>query len=115
MNKQEAYECPEHGKALILYLLQELQRVYWNIYQRPLNEFVPIWLCGDIQYRFYREEQTRPNLSYQSVEIEWYKHPGRGMETNIEMDEVQWVSWFTACLAQIHEVETKYLIAQGLK
>lgn len=28
---------------------------------------------------------VRPNFSYQGVEIRWYKHPGRGMSSNVEM------------------------------
>lgn len=42
-----------------------------------------------------------PNFKFGPVVINWYKHMGRGMSTNVDWDEKQWREWFDQALAAI--------------
>lgn len=47
-----------------------------------------------------------PNLKFEDVEICWYKHPGRGMSTNVSLDERGWRGWLDRCLMAIRGYDT---------
>jgi len=101
----EAYEVPEHGKALLLYLLSEVGRVYWNCNQKEWNwsEMTDPQIPG-LQVRPYNyvDDDAPPNFVFGDVAICWYKHPGRGLSCNRDLDADGWVKWFGECLAAIH-------------
>lgn len=100
----EEYEVPEHGKALLLYLLSEIGRVYWNCNQKEWEwSAMPDPQIPGLQVRPYDDaDDAPPNFIFGDVSIRWYKHPGRGLSCNRDLDASGWVKWFGECLAAIH-------------
>lgn len=101
----EEHEVPEHGKALLLYLLSEVGRVYWNRNQKEWEwSVMPDPQIPGLQARPYNrvDGDAPPNFIFGDVSIRWYKHPGRGLSCNQDLDAAGWVKWFGECLAAIH-------------
>ena len=102
----EAYGVPEHGKALLLYLLSEVGRVYWNCNQKEWEwSVMPDPQIPGLQVRPYNwsDDDAPPNFVFGDVAIRWYKHPGRGLSCNRDLDAVTdgWIIWFGTVMAAI--------------
>lgn len=101
----EAYGVPEHGKALLMYLLSEVGQVYWNCNQKEWEwSEMPDPQIPGLQVRPYNwsDDDAPPNFVFGGVAIRWYKHPGRGLSCNRGLNPDEWVKWFGECLAAIH-------------
>lgn len=110
------FEISEIGEAGIHYLLREMERVFWNRYQREMStnggdsedwnalrsgvEFHEYW-WGDGE----APEVARPNLSFDGLNIRWYKHPGRGMTVEREITPDQWSDWLNRALQAVRFVD----------
>jgi len=110
-NPMGFYECPEFVGALLKYLLEEIERVYWNVNQKEWDKNEDPKIKG-IEFNSYywgdnEEEGEKPNFKFKSVEIRWYKYVGRGMSLNKEMSEKQWRQWFDKCLKVIRKADKK--------
>jgi hypothetical protein len=86
--------------ALVLSLLEEIERVFWNRYQEEWNRYDDPKLVG-VEFRPYywgdnEEEAAKPNLKFATSpqEIRWYKHPGRSMSVTIDWTPDEWVKWY---------------------
>ena len=103
------YECDDFIEALMFGLRRELERCYWNWNQEQLDERKDWELVGldlGFEYRRYywgdeEDEAGRPNFKFGSVVINWYKHVGRGMSTNVDWNEKQWREWFDEAMKAI--------------
>ena len=111
-NPSGEFAMPDYAEALVIALLNDIGRVYSNVYQASWNwidepnipgiEFHPYW-WGD-------EEDPGallPNFAFEGVEIRWYKYAGRGMSCNRELTPDKWASWFSRCLEIIWEVDVE--------
>jgi hypothetical protein len=106
------YECPEYVEALLSHIFEEIDRVYWNIHQETWEEESTPGIPG-IKVRPYcwdedSKEASKPNFKFESVEIRWYKHRGRGMTVNVNKSYKQWIDWFDRCLKVIRKYEPKF-------
>lgn len=94
------YETKNYQDALVLSLLDEIERVAWNKHQEEWNRHDDPKLVG-VEFRPYywgdnEEEAAKPNLKFifSDQEIRWYKHAGRGMTVTIDWTPEQWVQWY---------------------
>lgn len=98
------YGTPEFVDALIDYLLNEIERVYWNKYQQEWNREDDPMLKGVIFNSYYwgddEKEANKPNLAFKGLkqEIRCYKHFGRGQLSSLEYTEKEWRVWFDEAL-----------------
>lgn len=109
----EEYAVPEFVTALLEYVIEDIGRVYGNRFQKRWDEYEDPQIPG-VEYRTYwwgeedAPEADLPNFAFGGVELRWYKHPGRSMSANREMDAGEWASWFQECLAQVRAVDTEW-------
>lgn len=99
--------------ALIAYLLDEIERVHWNKYQKEWGRYEDPKLNGVTFNPYYwgddEKEAEKPNLKFDSgsgQEIYWYKHPGRGQSSLIYFGKTEWINWFNAALEIIRKNDT---------
>ena len=119
-------DCPELGQmafgnptgshgtddfidALVDHLLAEIDRVYWNVYQREWDRSDDPKFSG-VEFRPYywgddETEAEKPNLKFDfsPQEIRWYKHPGRGQSCSILWDAKQWREWVNMAVEVIRK------------
>lgn len=104
------YDCTDYIEAIFSHLLAEVDRVYWNVYQREFDSYSQdeedfVKLFAPLSYRSYwwgdeeSPEAKLPNLSYDGVELRWYKHFGRGMSLNVQKEPAEWRDWLNTSLA----------------
>ncbi len=113
----EEFEVPEHGKALLMYLLSEVTRVYWNRNQKEWEwSEMPDPQIPGLQVRPYNwsDDDAPPNFVFGDVAIRWYKHPGRGLSCNRDLDKEPdgWIKWFGSCLAAILKANDDHWLAK---
>lgn len=104
----EEFEVPEHGRALLMYLLSEIGRVYWNREQKEWDlSAMPDPKIPGLRVRPFNwaDDNALPNFVFGDVEIRWYKHPGRGLSCNRDLDASGWIKWFGECLSAIQAEE----------
>ena len=99
------YTCPEFVEALIKYVLDEIERIFWNENQREWDHIEDPKI-SNIKYNTYywgedEEQASSPNFSYDGVELRWYKHFGRSMTLNCEKSIEDWIKWFDKCLVEV--------------
>lgn len=94
-NKFDEFDAPDFVTAGFLLLEHEIGRVEWNrrqeIFESPLGGG-----CEDYKnkvfeiHSYYWNEnprlKLRPNFKCGSFEVRWYKHMGRGMTMNQDID-----------------------------
>lgn len=105
------YPTEEFIDALVIYLLEEIRRVYWNVHQKEWNEYEELHWEG-MEYRPFDwsdPEEYKPNLKFahSSQEIRWYKYPMRGGTFTIPFSPQEWQDWFEEALETIREVEER--------
>lgn len=120
-NPTGEYEIQEIGEAAIGHLLDEIERVYWNVYGKTISfdnegdaedwnglgsgiEWHAYWWGGDDT-----EEALRPNLSTGLTRIRWYKHPGRGMSIEQAKTPDEWSAWLDSALRRVRATEARRL------
>jgi len=94
------YMTPEWVDALVIALLDEIERVYWNTHQEQWERYQEPNIKG-LHFRAYywgddEVEAAKPNLKFDFSEqdIRWYKHPGRSMSFSVEFTDREWIEWF---------------------
>jgi len=110
-NSFDEYECPEYVIALFQYIIEEIERVYWNRNQKEWDKYEDPKIPR-IKYKSYYwgedpKEAKKPNFSFDTIELRWYKHIGRGMIVNQEYTVGQWQRWFDRCIKQIRKYDKK--------
>ena len=50
-------------------------------------------------------EADRPNFKCGDVEVNFYKHIGRGMSTNTQMSDMDWHKMFVRCVQKAIEIK----------
>ena len=108
------YGTQNYQDALVLSLLNEIDRVFWNKYQREWNRHENPNFIGVIFHPYYWGEQdeegaTFPNLKFvfSDQEIRWYKHPGRSMSVTIDWTADEWVQWYENAYQLINANDSK--------
>ncbi len=112
------YVCPEYVEAMIAYIFEEIDRIYWNNYQTEWDRHDDPKLKG-IEFRPYcwgedEKEKSQCNFAFKGVELRWYKNFGRGMTLNKDMTSDEWIEWFDECLKHIRK-QDKADIFEGEK
>ena len=120
--------CQPYVRALLVAIRSGIATAYWNVNQRPWGgagggdiggEDAAQWGSNlssdtgipDIEWREYynwggspndqdwdQDMADRPNFSFGEVEIRWYKHFGRSLNSNRDWNPEQWVAWFNSVL-----------------
>jgi hypothetical protein len=127
---------PDYAFALVKHLRDTLARAYINTQQkwwdgsglaagRLSHGLTP--LPPGIEWRLYynyggdptdpdwdQAQADAPNLSFEGVEIRWYKSFGRDMKANVNWGPDEWVTWFQRCLLTVLAWEAAGMDAQGL-
>lgn len=118
------YDVDDFVEALFMAILQEIERVHWNVYQ---HRWGPSWHADQVEdpmipgiafVRYYdgcacedEDEHRpdcrhkRPNFQHEDVQFRWYKYPGRGMSTNKDWTSDEWRTWFARCLETVRAFE----------
>lgn len=128
------YEADDFVGALFSAILDEIDRVHWNVYQ---HKWSPTWhgdsvdnpeIPGISFTRYYdgcpcedepehRPEcrHARPNFQHEDVQFRWYKWPGRGMSTNKDWTADEWRAWFGRCLKTVRAFDAEPSITKAMK
>lgn len=77
--------------ALLKQIEYELEREYWNKYQKQINSPFrnsgECWNAGVFKVRSYNwNGNYEPNFEYKGLKVWWYKYLGRGMEVELDND-----------------------------
>jgi hypothetical protein len=110
-NAYGEFDAGDLGDACVTLILYEIERVFWNTRQKQWDRFDDPGIEG-IEYHSYywgddEEEAAKPNLAGFGLEVRWYKHPGRGMTTNIEIEANGWSDWLDAMLTAIRAADVR--------
>lgn len=107
------YGTKTYQDAFIYYLLDEIEKVYWNKYQVEWNRHYDPKFKG-MEFRpYYWDEENpeakKPNLKFDfsKQEIRWYKHPGRGQSCTLNWKAKMWTWWFNNALKVIRENDSE--------
>lgn len=74
-------------QAVLNRIRNEMDRLYWNKYQREMNSpfdntgmsyETPTFTVRAYSWSDDEEEQRKPNFQYKDFAVSWYKHSGRG-------------------------------------
>jgi len=114
-NPTGEYGTESFADALVNGLLDEIERVYWNVNQeewnRPSDPKIPGLQCR--AYDWSEDEKTvgLPNLKFDfsPQEIRWYKHPGRGQSCSLQWTAEEWKNWYDQALDVICKADTPNL------
>ena len=97
----QSFDLPIFVEALCLYILQEANRIYWNVYQQSIDFDSQEWVEDKFSIRPYDwNSQENKNMDFKAnIEFDWvlinfYKHFWRWMTCNIKKSKNQWISWF---------------------
>lgn len=117
------HEAPEYVGALLSYLLDEYSRVYWNVFQEecPLtaggvygigrsDKNAILSVPGLLARSYWWGDDLDPraqeaNWEFDGVAFTWYKHPLRGLETNVQQGPEEWTAWFVRCVQMIRTAD----------
>lgn len=103
------YELPQYVMAFLSAILDEIDRVFWNVNQREWDRLEDPKIPNIIYHPYYwgdnEKLEERPNFVFEKVEIRWYKHPGRGTTCDVDWGCGAWVEWFIQCMKSIHTYE----------
>ena len=80
-------------KAALNEIRRELDRLYWNKYQKIMNS--PFDNTGEkyanetflVQAYNWNEDEDLPNFKYRGLSVYWYKHSNRGVEAYLWPEE----------------------------
>jgi hypothetical protein len=107
----KTYNTDAFIDGLILHVLYDLGRVYWNINQKSFDEYTPVdwkWLVYRPYYWGDDEKiMDLPNLEVGGAKIFWYKHPGRGMYTDVDWNSDEWRRWINTVMNDLSEYEKR--------
>jgi len=104
------YEMDSHADALLMALLAEVGRVYWNQHQKQWyyeDTGIPGLITNPYDWGDDDDAGVAPNFAYDGVEISWYKYPGRSMSVNKELTVNEWAAWFYKVLDAVRAYEKK--------
>lgn len=111
------YPLPDFAKALWSDLYTELKVVYWNENQEEyeyLDYDETNLSCEGVTFRRFDHTLNHPDFGPPNfvchlrpdVEIQFYKMPHRGLESNRELTRDEWIDWYDEVLAVIRKAGT---------
>ena len=107
------YETMNYQDALIESLLGNIDRVFWNRYQKEWDRHEDPKMVG-VEFRPYfwgddEMEASKPNLKFifSEQEVRWYKHPGRGVTVTLDWTPELWVNWYESAYQLIDANDEK--------
>jgi hypothetical protein len=95
----------------------DIEIAYWNRFQREFEPGLPL-VKGEIPGIAWRPywwgdedapEASLPNLTFEDVEIRWYKHFGRGMSCNVEMTPDRWFAFIARMKHHISRISMDHI------
>lgn len=96
---------PRFVKAIMFGVRSEIDRVFWNVHQRPWRRD-GLCACPIEDARIEGLRWTQPaewddadcsgEFEFRGVTISWYKRLGRGMSASTSMSPTEWVDWYDA-------------------
>jgi len=113
-NSISEYDVPDYLLALLFYIRQEAQIVYWNKYQQDIDLSIDEWITELFEFRPYdwsfdseEDKYIAPNIKFQDIEIKFYKHLWRWTTVNKKKTEKQWVKWFNEFLSVLEKINNE--------
>lgn len=117
----DSWADPEFIRAILLAIKEELDRVYWNVYQKEYDD-TPFQNTGNIEgfktdifevhaYDWnwdWDDECNRPqpiNFKWRDLEITWYKWYRRGLNTNRPITHDELALMLDECLESLRKWE----------
>ena len=110
----QEFEVPDIWDAALCAIREELDRVMWNIHQRPYES--PFSNTGSrfecptftVEAYSWDEDTEQPwNFKWGEVEISWYKYLGRGMSANKPLSPDLAATMLDECLKACRAYETE--------
>ena len=108
------HPCPRWVDALVLNILSEIERVFWNKNQRQWDNYEDPHVPGIEFHSYYwgdddfdEAEAAKPNLKHGDIEVRWYKRPMRGSSLNVEATPEIIIPWFESAIAAICAAEER--------
>lgn len=108
INTSNKHKTKPYQDALILYLLDEIDRAYWNKREESWDGISDPKIPGvTFRYYYFGEdpvERLRPNFAFDfsPQEVTWFRHPGRNMKCALDWTSEGWVEWFDTALEVIN-------------
>ena len=108
------YACPAFIAAGLEHLANEIERVEWNIRQEqycaPTGNNGQEYETPVFQMRAYywgdaEAVMELPNFESDGLEIRWYKHLGRGMSMNQDIDANTFFRVIDRCVKSVRDKE----------
>ena len=106
-----AHGTSEYEKASEIFYrsADERDRRLVTVYPKVVHTCLPIGLMENREAGIsYLPNQTAPNFWHKpsGFKVWWYKHIGRGMETNREISQEEWMVIFWSCRASLMSHQT---------
>jgi hypothetical protein len=108
----QSYQVPNHLHAALILISEELERVMWNKTQSiysPFESGAEKFNCPvfDVEGYSYDEDYDQPwNFRYNTLEVSWYKHLGRGMSMNMPyFSPLDSAVMLDECLAYLNKID----------
>lgn len=98
---------PNGVAALHFFLMVELKRVYYNVFDRNWDDSADPGIEG-IKWRpkwagfpsKYDPKRFEPRFEFEDVQL-WFDEPGRATKANRTLTGDEWIAWFDRCHAHI--------------
>lgn len=106
------FEADDFHNALLQSVLREIARVFWNRNQREWDDYEDAGIEGVVTRPYSycccegadHDDNCKtalPNFEFEGVHFHWYKHSGRGMSVNVDMDAAAWREWHARVMAVV--------------
>ncbi len=111
----QPFATDSYIEAALQMISEELKRVMWNInqkeYNSPFDNTGNRFECNAFKVHAYSwGDDPQPwNFKWGNIEISWYKHLGRGMSSNKEINPAIAAKMLNQCLETIRKYETDNL------
>jgi hypothetical protein len=107
-----AYALPDWVESMFHGIIDEWDRVYWNVNQKQANHRADNADLGAVHFRYYvfdyedDPQDHGPNfwLSGKDQTIRWYKGPWRGLSCTKDFANEDWIVWHDAVMAELRRV-----------
>lgn len=109
------FDIPPFAEALIISILDEIDRVFWNVNQKEWDRHEDPRIEGvEVNPYYWGEDEelmVHPNLKlwFSEQEIRWYKHPGRGMSCTQPFSNQEWINWYNRAISTVQKGDTDIL------
>ena len=121
-NKNQILRCPDYVLPILKGIDDEMSRIYWNKHQKeytsPFSNSGNKFVCDVFEVHAYKWDTDEDsiqnyNFKYKDIEISWYKHVGRDMTINREVEPKEITDMYTDIMETLRVIERNGGIDDG--